>query len=471
MEKTKVIKVLKTFKKVELNRFDKYIRSPFYNVHTPTILLWESLFEAFPNFDQKKLDKETIFKRIYPGEPFSDAKLSVVRNNLLKQLFGFLARTRLDTQEHIIHRELLYELSHRKLDDFLPRLIEEGQAKLEGRSELSYERYLLGDFIADYTFTRNNRSLELDLQSVMDHLDTFYLVQKLKYISAMMNRQRLLAVKYDIRFFDEILAFCEANDLRDKPLVRAYYLSIVLFNPDMSDDAFRKLKKLLAEEEFVKDDQTNLFGFLITYCNEQYKTGSIEYLKEMFHIYRIMLDKDLLFESSMISSVHYRNLVSIALKLNEYTWAEEFIHTYRDKLEEPYADSLFHYNLARLYFSRREFQKVLPHLQKYTPLDTINKLRYNQLLMETYYECEEEESFFSLCVSFRTYIRRSRSLSENYKTAYLNFIRFSKKLFQIKTNPLRKTSPEKIRQEFQSLQLLEDRGWLEEKLTELLVTS
>lgn len=195
----------------------------------------------------------------------------------------------------------------------------------------------------------------------------------------------------------------------------------------------------------------------------------MEYLKEMFHIYRLMLDKDLLFESSMISSVHYRNLVSIALKLNEFDWAEEFILSYRDKIEVAYSDSLFHYNLARLYFSRREYQKVLPHLQKFTPIDAINKFSYNQLLMETYYECGEEEGFFSLCVSFRTYIKRSKSLSENYKTAYLNFISFSKKLFQIKINPIRKFSPTQIQKEFQEMQLLEDRGWLAEKLAELMI--
>lgn len=475
MEKTKVIKVLKTFKKVELNRFDKYIRSPFYNVHVPTILLWESLYEGYPEFDGEELQKENLFARVFPGECFNDAKLSVVRNNLLKQLFGFLSRIRLDLEEHTLNRELLNELSNRKLDDFLPRLIEDARNKLEERTDLSYDKYLLEDFVADYNLTRNNRSLRVDFQSVMDHLDTSYLVSKLKYIGAMMSRQRLLAVKYDITFLEEVWAYCEANELEDKPLVQAYYLSSLLFNPNQldhletSDNAFQKLRELLPNQDFRKDDQTNLFGFLITYCNEQYKAGRLAYLKEMFHLYRIMLEKDLLFESSMISSVHYRNIVSIALKLKEYDWADDFIHSYRDKIEVAYADSLYHYNLARLYFSRRRFQEVLPHLQKFTPIDAINKLRYNQLLMETYYECDEEEGFFSLCVSFRTYIRRSKSLSENYKTAYLNFISFSKKLFQIKINPLKKFSPEQIQEEFQSMQLLEDRGWLEEKLAELMV--
>jgi hypothetical protein len=89
--------------------------------------------------------------------------------------------------------------------------------------------------------------------------------------------------------------------------------------------------------------------------------------------------------------------------------------------------------------------------------------------METYYECGEEEGFFSLCVSFRTYIKRSKSLSENYKTAYLNFIGYSKRLFQIKINSSRKFSLPQIQKEFQEMQLLEDRGWLAEKLAELMV--
>lgn len=188
-------------------------------MHTPTIQLWEVLYEGYPDFDGDALKKENLFDRVYPGEKFNDAKLSVVRNNLLKQLLGFLARMRMDLQEHTLHQELLYELSHRKLDDFLPRLIEEGRGKLNDRSDLSYEKYILEDFVAEYTLTRNNRSLQVDFQSVMDHLDTFYLVQKLKYIGAMMSRQRLLAVKYNISFLEEVLAYCAANDLDDKPLV------------------------------------------------------------------------------------------------------------------------------------------------------------------------------------------------------------------------------------------------------------
>lgn len=259
MHKTKVIKVLKTFRKVELNRFDKYIRSPYYNVHNPTLLLWEAIHKTYPDFDEKRLDKEKLFQKVFPGEKFNDAKLSVVRNNLLNLLFGFFSRTRIEQKEHLLHRELLLELSQRKLDDFLPRLIKEGRSKLEERPDLGYEKFLMEDFVAEYNLLRSNRSTDVDFQAVMNQLDNFYLAQKLKYIAAMKSRQRLLDVQYEIPFGEEILLFCRSNDLSEKPLVHAYYLANCLFNTEGSEQAFKALSHLMehGEDDFGIDDGTH----------------------------------------------------------------------------------------------------------------------------------------------------------------------------------------------------------------------
>jgi hypothetical protein len=159
----------------------------------------------------------------------------------------------------LLHRELLLELSQRKLDDFLPRLIKEGRSKLEERPDLGYEKFLMEDFVAEYNLLRSNRSTDVDFQAVMNQLDNFYLAQKLKYIAAMKSRQRLLDVQYEIPFGEEILLFCKSNDLSEKPLVHAYYLANCLFNTEGSEQAFKALSHLMehGEDDFGIDDGTH----------------------------------------------------------------------------------------------------------------------------------------------------------------------------------------------------------------------
>jgi hypothetical protein len=471
MHKTKVVRLLASLSPVEINRLGKFVHSPFFNVHEPTLLLWQLLRAQYPNFSEQKLNKEILFKEIYPGEKFSDGKLGVLRNNLLRLIQAFLVQQSFESDELLRQRFLLRSLSEHKQDHFLPKLIQEGRDKIRKHPEhdvmLSYHAFMLEDFVSEYGLLHSNRSIDVDFQQVMNHLDHFYLVLKLRYACAMIGQGHLLAKAYDISLLQPILLHCKELDFQTYPLIGTYYLCFRMLREE-DTSCYDDLKALTNRhlDDFSREDQTNLLGFMVNFCNEQYKKGKLKYMREMFVHYQKMLELDLLFEASMLSSVHYLNIVSISLHLKEYGWAEGFIYKYQDRIDEEYRRGAFHYNLARLNFARKQFDEVLRHLHEFELIDPIYKLSYNLLLLKTYYECEEGDAFFSLCSAFRTYLRRSKTLSKDYISGYLNFITMARKLFKEKVSPQEKLDTEAFGQALKTENQLMERAWLIEKLKE-----
>lgn len=86
---------------------------------------------------------------------------------------------------------------------------------------------------------------------------------------------------------------------------------------------------------------------------------------------------------------------------------------------------------------------------------------------------EEEEAFLSLTEAFRQFLKRNRLLSEFQKAGYYNLIKFSRKVFQIKsliryeTKKRLKEDLEKIKFEIKESERVFNKGWLQGKINEL----
>ena len=85
---TKFFQIIKTFSPTELKAFEYWLKSPWANSNKNLIRLLEKVIKYHPDFDNKKLTKEKLFKQILPNGKFSDRRM----NNLLSE--GFLAAER-----------------------------------------------------------------------------------------------------------------------------------------------------------------------------------------------------------------------------------------------------------------------------------------------------------------------------------------------------------------------------------------
>ena len=202
------------------------------------------------------------------------------------------------------------------------------------------------------------------------------------------------------------------------------------------------------------------------YCIKQANQGNAEYLKELFNLYQLQMERNIINDGGKIAQFDYKNIVTVGLRVNAFEWITNFIEAEKDHLSESVRDTAYNYNLARLYFSQNRFREALRALLMVEYTDVYYELDSRSLLLKTYYELEEYEAFLSLVSSFGLFLRRNKHVSEYQRTVYRNLIRFSRKLFRIKMGG--KQAPGKVANEMREVKQIADLTWLNQKVAELV---
>ena len=185
----------------------------------------------------------------------------------------------------------------------------------------------------------------------------------------------------------------------------------------------------------------------------------------MLELYKSMIEKEIIYENGYISPTNFKNIVTLALRSGELQWTENFVPAYKNRITPEFRDSTYAYNLANLHYYKKEFSKALRLMQTVELNDIYYHLDAKVLLLKTYYELDEAEPFFSLVDAFTNYLKRNKLISDVQRTVYLNFVRYAKKLMQVRLGS--KFSPSELRAEMQKLQGIANLQWLTEKMEQL----
>ena len=86
MKKTRLIEVLRSFEKKELRELKKWLHSPMHNQREDVRLLYAYLIDGKRLEKDHLLDREKVFKAIYAGEDYDDAKMRQVGHFFMKTL-------------------------------------------------------------------------------------------------------------------------------------------------------------------------------------------------------------------------------------------------------------------------------------------------------------------------------------------------------------------------------------------------
>ncbi len=92
MQKSKLISLLKTLKKDELKAFDKFLQSPYHNSSQKLLVFFRLISKHHKNdYTNTRLDKEKVFKKIYPNAPvYQDSNIRNLMALLKQQIEYFL---------------------------------------------------------------------------------------------------------------------------------------------------------------------------------------------------------------------------------------------------------------------------------------------------------------------------------------------------------------------------------------------
>ena len=456
----------------ELNRLHRFVESPFFNRNEPIKRLFEWIKDDLKGTQNEPVDPNSLWEVCFGKEqPFNASRFRKLQSDLLKTVEDYYAQEAFEANP--IHKakyllETIYDRNLEKLKTgalkTAQRLVEEQELK---PASFYYYQYELEQSIYDLSRVQLERSTKSNIESIALNLDRFYLAEKLRYYCTVLNHLHVAALDYHMLFMDEIIKHVETHNYSDVPPIVIYHQILLTYKEPEKKEHYENLKRLIDKhiQLFPETEAKEILDAALNYCTKKINSGNSEYIREMFDLYVNSLQSGVLLVRGQITPWSFKNIVTTGLRLKEFEWIEQFIQEYSIYLDPRFRQNAITFNLAQLYFYKKEFDKVISQLSQVEYEDMIYNLNSKTLLMASYYELDEIEALHSLLDTFRVYLNRNKELPATRRKHYLNTISLVRKLSKIKAGNTKQI--EKFSTELERTQGVVSRNWILEKLNTL----
>lgn len=435
MQNSKLIEILRKLETKELTRFKEYVHSPFFNKHEVVTTLCNYILKYAPKFDSPKLDKEEIFKVLFPKQPYNETNVYTYTSNLLLLLTDYLAINAFENNPLQMKLYALQELRKRGQDKQFNATVKQYNLLLDKIVKDRDYHYHKARMYDEIDKINPVRSRDQNIQMMDKELEIAFLIDKMQIACDMINRNSIIGSTYEASGIDLVLEWLE----RDKeyylqyPEVRINYTIYKLIKTDKKE-YYDDLRIFLSDKTslYPKSKIKVIYDYLINYCIKKLNTGDQNYNREFFELHRFLLKEEiLLLEDGSLPEWDYKNMVTVGAKLGEFVWVKSFIYDYKDLVKSSSRENVFSYNLAYYYFSTKEYKKALELLHRVEFTDASYYIGAKIIQLKCYYVLEELDASISLIATFKSYIQRSKVLSEYKKQMNLNMLKMAKKIIDL----------------------------------------
>lgn len=480
MHKHKLLVLLSKLDRKEMTRFKEFVHSPYFSKHKNVATLVAYLSKIYPDFNERNCSQEKLYPIALVGKKHNRSELALVftyTKRLLEQFFIVEGQQDLKLTRNIVLLQKLRKQEHYSIYEKQLQITQDRLAENDIQdADYQYANYRIAKEKDQYYRQLHQYKNDDSLQKKQNCLDRFYLSEKLRDACEILVRQSHLQVNYSSRLLDLLLKEVKQNwkYYQEIPSIAIYY-EIYQMLQESTLAAYKQALIQVSKDTpyFSQYEQRIIYLYLQSYCTAQANKGNTEYVRELFDLTRLQLEKNLLFENNYLSEWHYKNLVTAGLRLGEQIWVKEFIESYKDYLHPDQQEHAYTFNLATFHYYQKEYDKVLTLLRY---LD-ISDVRYNfsakSMLLCTYYELDEEEALLALCEAFDKYIKRQKTVSKDYRKGTENLVKYTRKLASLKSKlgyekvGKLKINFDKLKQKILEESNIFNKKWLVEKLEEL----
>lgn len=468
MKDSKLFEALRTLNKNDFERFMFFMQSPYFTKNQHLQRLAQFLDGRPDVIDGADCEKEEVYAFIY-GDPFNDLRLRHLLSDMLKMLEEFFAvelfredNVYLDVNKLSVYRSK----GLNKHFDAIDRNIRKSFSKegFFGSEESYYKKFLVERELNQLLADTRERTAVTNVVNSSQSLDHFFILQKLRYGCMQINQKNILSTNIELFLLEEIVNHVEQIQLDDHPLIRAYYLALMMLRSPSEESYFFKLHDVLVESSqfFTEYVNTELYSFAQNYCIGRINKGEKMFQQELFDLYNETISNGVAFVKDEFQPSNFKNIVTVACSLEKFDWAEEFISTYGERLPEDQRSNSIGINMAQLYWHRKRYQDAVRILSRVEYDDPFYALNAKSLLLKIYFELDEREVLLSFCESFKMYLKRNRVISKSHITNYINLINYVSRLIKLK--PHQHAKLDKIKEDIYSARYLNNRKWLLEKV-------
>lgn len=460
----KVISAIHSLSPSGRRRFDKFVRSPYFNTRTK-LLAVHKYIDGLQNEDD--WDPAKAYTAVFHKAGYAPLPLNNVLSDLYKLLERFLRIEAIEQAEDLKHAAEVNGI----LNISAPSVTKAYLRKKEKQQiQDAFGKYQLYKLYDQYHFQQTRKNNNADLVASQKNFTAHFLQQQLRTWCELLNRNNILSLDFDNRElvkFKTVLRQFE-EDLQSNPTVFLYYSIFRWLNNPTDDNWYIGFpEKLIAHmDDLSGNNAREICAYVQNYCVKRINEGREEFLRELFNLFRLMIEKNLITDNNTLSQWTYKNIVTTGLRLREFAETEQFIHDWYIKLPEAVRDNAYQYNLAVLHYESGQYKRAMQLLTKVHFTDPNYYLDAKCILLKIYFEQEAYEAIHSLKDTVKIYLIREKLLSKSQKQLYKNLFNYTLKLYRLKYEsaylPEEKVQGalQKLSSEIQKNALIANKAWL-----------
>ncbi|MES2765506.1 MAG: hypothetical protein V4642_06555 [Bacteroidota bacterium] len=476
MHSSKLLSIFRTFSKKELRRCGEFVQSPYFNKNENVIALFNLIGPYAPEFSDKILLKENVFKKLFPAEDFSEQKVRDVMSALTEVVEEFITVSKVESepvQQKIELADFYLKSGLEKYAEILTREIDKDLLKESDEDA----QFFLKEFRLEELKTElvdSHRSVKNYLPA-LEALDNYYLLKKLHMSASLLNDTNTFSDgKIEIPLLKELLENIEKNEQNFSATIRAYYHAICVLKDKADNNIFKKhfplLKEILLKEtdEIPDSLETSLFTLAINFCIIQTEKGESAYYKEAFELGRKSIEISTRKDEFTLLPTVYESTAALGILAKEFDWAEDFAEGFKKHVSGEHRENSYHYTMARVKLYRKDFRGVLKHLLNVETDNYDYYLSTRQMLIRAYYELGETESIYFVLEAVKKYLQRKTDIPKAIFDDYRNVFRLMGALTRLHENPEKaKRNIDKLREDIAENSTGGIADWLQEKVNNL----
>jgi hypothetical protein len=436
------------------NRLKKWLQSPIHNQDTKLFLLLETFLAQEK---KKKTAKDTLQMQKNVAN-YDNA------SELAKRVREFLAyehwqqnavQTNFALAENLYHLDIATHTA-----DALKRTADALEKQPHRNADwhfLYYQMLGLREMTQQNEVRKTGNTYVLD---IANHLDIAYFVKRLILYADIISYNNVLKLNLKNEGYDALFAYISALGMLHEPLIALHIALINCLIDEGNEAHFYTLKILLTEHYTLLNayERRDRSMVAINYCVRRINKGHLNYYKELFDLYLVLLNNKVLLENNILQYWDYKNIISVGLQVKEYDWISNFLYEYNEKIPANWRENALTYNLAKLNFAQKNYAKVIELLQIVEYQDIVYTLDSRTMLLKTYYATNEFDAFDAAAESFRIFLLRNKTISIGMKKMYQNFLRFIKILSTMQLKDTK--AARKLHEDITKCEAVSDKKWL-----------
>ena len=443
MIKSKLFHFLSVLKKDEMDIIKKMVYSPFFNEKKENIAFFEYLYKQYPFQDERKIEKEVIFKKVRGKTAvYDDAWMRKRMTDLfaiIKKFIYYHAETSASSQAlqyvHFCETHNLIQYMEEGLKEF---------EQLDTLYESSESLHKHATFV-EYRFrqqfaTGNGRTSEVSITDIIRNNRIAAVAKELEWYCASLNNQKIYKLERadKSRLFD-FEATQSDESLWNVAFIRMYFhIYNFLQSKKEKETPFNQAFECYFENKhkFSPVQNTTFAVYLLGFCYSQIAKGDKSYLETVLRIYDTMIaDLSILVNSQMPMDTFVEIIRNVS-RLQKWDWIAAFRQQFEPLLPEDDKQIIVDWADVIIRIRRgenEEAQQLLANIPK-IKIDRMELQIRALRIINNYERFSPDERFDQLSVmidSFRQFIYRSVDLAEQLKTRYLNFAAYFDRFLQI----------------------------------------